>query len=417
MKLTETPVIIGNSIAFREKERCFFYSMNLRKVAMISSESEIDLSCLEDLGFFQEPNFIDNEGEPSRYSKLMLLLTQNCPLRCRFCYANAGAGQDNMPWEIADAAVSQYLLKKPSRPSVTLFGGGEPTRNRLVIEKLIAKYRNQVRWVLPTSGVMPEQFLRWLAENNVVLNFSIEGPPDIQNFLRPLKNGLPSSAIVEKSVRIWTMELNKSLTIRTTLTGETIEQIERILSYFEELGVNTLHLETLYLLGRAVGAVERGSISQPNIEDWIKIAIKALEWAKRKRKHVRIAALSYFFRPALSAYCGPICGHTLVVNHKGHLTSCSEVVDQASDQWEFFQIGELKNGFLIDEEKMTFLSQHAPQFMRKCEGCFARYVCRGGCAHKGYETTGEYLEPDPRHCLFLKSMVLVLIKRMATGAY
>jgi len=347
------------------------------------------------------------------FSNLMLLLGRGCPLRCRYCYANAGVTRELMSKEIADRAISLYLARNPINPKITLFAGGEPTLNIHTIKHIIKKYEKQVRWVLTTCGVLSPRFLEWLINRDVSITFSVDGPPKIQNFLRPLKNGKPSSAFVERSMRIWLDKSGKPLSVRTTLTEDTIDQIDSILDYFCAFGVKTVHFEPLYNLGRAIELVKGGFLKQPSVEKWVKTVMKVLEWAREKKKHIKIGELSYLLYPKAASYCGAICGKAMVVNHKGKLTACSEVVDERSEGWNFFCIGECQSGLRIDEQKLNYLASRIPDNMTFCSDCFAKYLCRGGCVHKAWAITNDIFIPDPNHCEFIKKMIPLLIKQMA----
>ena len=120
----------------------------------------------------------------------------------------------------------------------------------------------------------------------------------------------------------------RHLSIRTTITDQTVNRIGEITDYFKELGVHTLHLEALYSLGRATQT--ESNLGQPIVKDWVNAAINALKWGKQNNKLVTIHALIHFFNPNLCNFCGPMCGNTTVINHQGMLTACSEVVDDGN---------------------------------------------------------------------------------------
>lgn len=263
----------------------------------------------------------------------MLLLGKGCPMNCLYCYASGGESNEMMSEGVAEQAVAAYLATNPENPKVTLFGGGEPTLNVRAIKHIVEKYGNRVRWVLTTSGILSQDFLTWLIERGVTITFSVDGPPMIQNHLRPLKGRNPSSPIVERSMRLWLEKSGKPLAVRTTLTKESAHQIDEILGYFDAIGVKKVHLEPLYEIGRAVSTTEKGTLMPPSAKEWVEVVIKALRWAKEKDKYVQIGELTYFLQPSAAAYCGPICGKTIVVNHQGMLTACSEVIDNKAEEW------------------------------------------------------------------------------------
>ena len=407
-EIGEIPQLIGNSIAFRDGDSFFLYSQNNKKVAKVSSWNKEVLDQLQKGGFFDAlANQITQCGI-NKASNLMLLLGRDCYMACKYCSVNAGVSNKNMSVELADKAIGLYLDTSPAHPRITLFSGGEPTTNASVIKHVVDKYKG-VSWILTTSGAVSRLFLEWLIEKKVTIGFSLDGPPHIQNFLRPLRNGMPSSEIVENNIRAWHKKTGKHATVRTTITSDTILLIDEILDYFDKLCIGTVHLEMLSRIGRAASTDAKLILQPPTSQEWIAVVVKALNWGEKRGKRIKIGALNYFFNPQLSSYCGPMGGQTIVINHEGFLTACSEVVDETSEYWNVFMIGKINQVLKINKEDLG--SQYW-KYGKACENCFAKYICRGGCAHKNLIKTGNISEPDQQYCQFMKSIIPILIMRI-----
>lgn len=407
-RISEVPQLMGNSIVFRDGDSFFLYSQNNKKVAKVGNWDKEIIGQLKRGGFFDALTSQITQCSINKASNLMLLLGRDCYMMCGYCSVNAGASNKNMSVELADKAIGLYLDTSPAYPRVTLFSGGEPTINTSVIKHVVDKYKG-VSWILTTSGIVSRHFLEWLIEKNVTIGFSLDGPPHIQNFLRPLRNGAPSSEIVKNSIKAWCKKTGKRATVRATITSDTIMFIDEILDYFDELDIGTAHLETLSQIGRAASIETKMILQPPTSQEWIAGVIKALNWGEKGGKRIKIGALNYFFNPQSSSYCGPMGGQTIVVNHEGFLTSCSEVVDETSEYWNIFMIDKIDQALEINKEK---LGSRYWKHGKTCENCFAKYICRGGCAHKNLIKTGNISEPDPQHCQFMKSIIPILIKRI-----
>lgn len=415
MKTLKTPAVIDDTIIIRSEESMLLYSQNTKQIARVSDLNNQSETILKERGFFSQRSLSTCEAEENRCTSLMLLLGKKCPLRCVYCYADGGVNGGMMDIEVADRAISYYLALRPSHPRVVLFGAGEPTLNMIVIKYAVEKYGPSVRWVAATSGAVSPKALEWMIEREIVTTFSVDGPPFIQDQLRPLKNGFRSSPIVEQSLRLWKEKSKKPLAIRTTLTNNTVRYLDDILGYFQNIGVDKIHLEPVYGLGRG-GEGKEAPLIPPEV--WAYAAVQALEWAKKMGKRIQIGELSYLFQPVADRpYCGPLSGSTIVVNHKGDITACSEVDDELNENWPAFRLGSLQEGFKIDTERAKRFASRCVRRMDACRNCFVRNVCRGGCAHKGLVKTGNIFVPNPDHCIFMRTVVPQIIRRMADGTY
>lgn len=410
--------LLGDTIVIHEEKCIIALSLNTLQMGMVSRNRKNYKSILFSEGFANEPGKLDGQIPWSSPSNMTLLLGRGCHLRCKYCYAHGGDTNPKMAEEVGSAAVEAYFSVTKGGKKIHFHGGGEPTLNFSLIQKLVESYTDKgVKWHLTTSGVMSEDVAKWFVSHKIPICISVDGPPSIQDSLRPLADGSPSSPFVERTYSI-IRDAGQGLAARTTLVADSAERIDEILKYFGELGIQSVHIESLYTVGRA--ETERGIIRRPEELAWIAALVKALDWAKVNGKQVRVGELLYILDPGMKPYCGPMCGCTTTVTHEGDLTSCNEVVDSVDEAASLFHIGKLDLGeksFKIDMRKAEILSRRVPANMAKCKDCFVKYVCRGGCPHKGYMATGDLLEPDPRHCLFIQTIIPMLIKRMVLGDY
>lgn len=417
MNINNGPILVRDTIVVETAETTYLYAQATRKVTQVRRLDSAMQVYLAGKGFFNLIPRGMHYRHRKNWSTIMLLLGNTCPLACRYCYANAGRNNEIMSVEMADRAVATYLAQKPCNPKVNFFGGGEPSTNPAVIKHLINKYGSKIRWKISTCGVMSEQFLHWLIDNHVGITVSLDGPPHIQNDLRPLRGGGESADIVERTIAIL-IERGRSVGIRATITKETLNQLDSILSYYDDIGIDRIHVECLSPLGRAgdVIATAKNGMSHLNVSDRIDMAIKGLDWAKSMGKRLRMGGLAYLLNPRIAGYCGPMQGQTMVVNHRGQLTACSEVVDDGFEGWSTFYLGNItaKNELHVRQDTFEYLKQRRVTTMEPCRQCFARYLCRGGCAHKAWVETGNVFSQNSDNCQFVRTAVPLMIQRMAS---
>lgn len=407
--------LIQDTIVVKTAQAVYLYAQATRKVARVRRLDSTIQSYLAGQGFFN-PIPREMHYRPRKlWAGLMLLMSRACPLACRYCYADGGCSDVTMSPEMAERIFKVYLSIKPRRPQVTFFGGGEPTLGAAAIKHLVAKYGDQAKWQVTTSGVLSGGFLHWLIEHGVNVTVSVDGPPKVQDDLRPLRGGGASSPIVERTLRTLVAS-GRAVGVRATVTRESLAVIDEVLDYFQQIGVQRVHFEALYSLGRAIGSGVT-KLTPLDVEDQAQLLLTSMNWAKATGKQVKMGGLSYLFHPGVAGYCGAIHGRTMVVNHLGQLTACSEVVDGESDDWPMFNLGYVDDQchLHVDERKLTRFRQRVVTNMEVCRECFARYICRGGCAHRAWSATGDVFRQGDLHCDFIRSIVPILIQRMAVS--
>lgn len=128
---------------------------------------------------------------------LILLVTQTCNLRCRYCYADAGTysmeGQAILPWSLAKKAVD--LAHTLGIGSVQFFGG-EPLLAFDLIKQIIAYCQEQkytFQFGINTNGTrIDSEIAEFFARHNVTVTVSIDGPAEVHDLCRHLPNGAGS---------------------------------------------------------------------------------------------------------------------------------------------------------------------------------------------------------------------------------
>lgn len=126
---------------------------------------------------------------------LILQVTQNCNLRCRYC---SFSGEDDtlnrkhnkltMSWEIAKRAIV-FFKKRSINSNYVSFGfyGGEPLLQYKLIGNCISYiyenfYDKKIRFNLTTNGtIMNDEILKLLVDNNIDLLVSLDGPKAVHD--------------------------------------------------------------------------------------------------------------------------------------------------------------------------------------------------------------------------------------------
>lgn len=126
--------------------------------------------------------------------ELVLMISQDCNMKCSYCYADAGTYSEEasfMDREIAKTGVEKICQVEDIEE--IMFFGGEPFLNFPLIREIVELNKEKgrkLKYGVVTNGtIMTDDMLKVLKENNFGVTVSLDGPPHIHNLCRVYKNG------------------------------------------------------------------------------------------------------------------------------------------------------------------------------------------------------------------------------------
>jgi len=399
------PVIKG------EKE-WFLFSPYMKKKIAIQSKDEFGESLYTNINsmypdFFGTPKATINDYFD--IFELTLSLTENCNLRCKYCFVNGGESKKNLSQEAIRSNIDYAIRKSADENKKILrvaFFGGEPTLQFDAIKNTVDYARLQMRnsgnntslkFSITTNGVCSESVLDYMIKNRFNVTVSMDGLPMHQDLQRPLANGTGSSATVERSIKKL-FSGNMQPRVRVTVSANSVESLPDIVRYLASIGVGAVQFEPVTESGRAL----RGdTIKRPPKEDYVKYLIKAMQIASEEKIAFEDASLSRLYKPTYY-FCNGIGGSCRVVNPDGSISVCVEVNSKDHPANKYFIPRSQEEKSLIEQNGATNLSQ-------KCKECFARYICAGGCPSRNFHMTGNVYTADTYRCYFVKALVSYVI--------
>lgn len=151
------------------------------------------------------------ETYEDEFSTLILNVSNDCNMKCKYCFANHGAYQSPrgmMKADIACKAVEEYAYKYHQIKEVKFFGG-EPLMNMKTIEAVCRRVYslhsegvlNKIpRFKAITNGtILSEKVFELIEEYGLNIVFSIDGPPAIHNMTRVFVNGAETFDVLRKN--------------------------------------------------------------------------------------------------------------------------------------------------------------------------------------------------------------------------
>jgi len=179
---------------------------------------------------------------------IRMILTEDCNLRCTYCYAGNNKNPKKMTKKIGENIIDYWLenSEPPENDKQELsLWGGEPLLEWELFKHLVkyaqSKNDNLKIWTV-TNGVLftPEK-IKWCHEHKVFVCISVDGVKGIHDKYRKFKNGSGSWEIIEKNIKA-TKKFGKYQFLMTTVTPyNTPYLLQSLKYYFEELGINYIN--------------------------------------------------------------------------------------------------------------------------------------------------------------------------------
>lgn len=334
---------------------------------------------------------------PFAPTEVTLCPTTACNLACRYCYADGGSGvPQHMPWELAEAAIGLVAgnAAETGAPVVLAFhGAGEPTlawdlvvRATERAEDLCADLGLPLNIGIATNGVVSSDRVRWLAQHVNSCMVSIDGAQAAHDCLRPRHDGSGSWDDVCRTLRALS-DNGLDFGLRMTCTTDNTDAMpEAVAALLDEYGPRAVHLEPVYMCGRAPGS----GVQAPEADRFV----AAYE---RTRSIAEAAGVAMFYSGARawtpqSVFCG-VSQPSFVVTPGGVVTACYEVVREADPRAHLFHYGRYEpgTGFVFDRERIARLRSLTIQACSSCARCFCKYNCAGDCPAKRTLPTGAQM--------------------------
>jgi len=342
-------------------------------------------------------------------TRVTLMPTWNCNLRCLYCYSNGGENPGPMmDFAVAKSAIDFIAenagLRGAPSIGVGFHGGGEPLlhANMDFIKQTVEYLRGvgnktglKTSVSSATNGVFshPED-LEWITQNFGNLNISLDGTADVQNAQRPkLSGGNLVASFPDVMRTVGYLEDKKfPYGVRATITDDSVSRMPEFVEFLKaNTSLKRAHLEPLFECGRC----KTTKIRAPKPDEFVKYFIEA------KRLGRKIGMELYYSGGSLEAshdtFCGA-CGSNFFIAPNGKVTTCLEVSREDDDMHDLFVVGrhdpKSPTGFITDDGKLKTLRNRTVDKVKGCEDCFAKYSCAGDCLAKSHAETGSLTSSD-----------------------
>ena len=375
-------------------------------------EYEADFAELEKQGLLFKEEVRVYPPKSNEVKALCLHICHDCNLRCRYCFADEGAyhaKREFMSLDVAKKAVD-FLIENSGNRKVleTDFFGGEPLMNFDVVKKTVlyakeeaAKRGKKFLFTLTTNGLLlTGEIADFLNEEmeNVVL--SLDGRKEVHDAVRKTANGKGSFDLVIENLKNFVkIRGDKHYYVRGTFTAKNLDFGNDVL-FLADSGFDSISME-------------------PVVTDIPDLAITGKELPAICREYDRLCdeflareaegkGFNFFHfnvdlegGPCLSkrvSACGAGNEYFSVVPN-GDIYPCHQFAGDRD-----FRMGSVFEGKL--DEKIRAQFRDSCLFTRKkCDGCFAKYICSGGCSANNYHFNGDINDPYEITCEMMRKRI------------
>ncbi len=189
--------------------------------------------------------------------QVIVKVAERCNLDCAYCYMYSGADQSwrRRPARLAPVLreklvqrCAEYLSARPNAIVTLEFHGGEPLLlGKPAFDALLGDVRGELGFerascCIQTNGtLLDDEWCELFERHGVCWSISSDGPPEIHDRFRVSHGGRPSSAAVERALRL-------SVERRSALFGGALAVVDpstdgaRVVRWFHELGIESLDL-------------------------------------------------------------------------------------------------------------------------------------------------------------------------------
>lgn len=327
-------------------------------------------------------------NDPKFYRKIEFLLTNKCNLKCVYCYSQEERNTDSLDFRKAKLLIDQAIqtnilertfIHRESHLDLIFHGGGEPSCESILMQEIVEYAKEQCKkreielnLYIKSNGIFPLNFAMWLFEMDFVVNISLDGLKEDNDFQRPTLSNQGSFDIVARNLDYFNIKNSKFL-IRSTITSKNLNKLIDFSDYIINRWnrVNDVIYEPIMIYDEQYSFLE---LTDPHY------LIEILQENKELFDKVGINFNSTYDEYLLHdvGLCGGNRFNICIVTPNGDITVCQENVN--TNQYFYGKVTDKEiifDGKVINELKHEFQNLDS-----LCLECPIHKYCYGGCFNR-----------------------------------
>lgn len=362
-----------------------------------------------------QPDAIEKAPVPFPLNTLVLNVTNQCNLSCKYCYefgedrlANSAGKTKYMPVETAQDAIDYLLANSAGRQSVHVtFFGGETLLNfgvmRSAVQYAVVKAKEAGKGIdfsLTTNGtLLNEEVIEFLRDYRIGVTISLDGDREMNDQFRVFKDGRGSYDLIAPKVKaLLARHTTRPIGARVTLTAQVVDVLKIYRHLTNDLGFREVGFAPVTTSPVRLYAIGGGGLDLV-LAQFTKLALEYRDCALRNEHHGFsnvTDTLMEIHQGVSKAYpCGAGLG-LMGVAPSGDIAPCHRFVDS-----DAHKLGHISTG--VDHAKQAaFLDRGHIGRKYDCHTCWARPLCSGGCHHEALVRYGDTGHANLHYCDWIR---------------
>ena len=336
-------------------------------------------------------------------TRMELFLTENCNLRCDYCFVEGKNPENAMSWETAKRAVDFLVAESRGSEDLSImFMGGEPFLKFDVMRQAVeyaeeqaAEHGKKLNFSTTTNGTLfTEEMLAFCRDHRISFLLSLDGDPETHDRHRKTISGRGSSQMILDRLPLM-RQYQPYLGARMTVQKDLVQDICRNFEWLVDLGMNH------FIIGPATG-IDWSDEELQVYEEQMKCVVDAYKRRKDQGAQIKMDLLrqleQLYDKPGI---WGRQAGrHSITVAANGDIYACSKMLG-LNELGGVYRLGDLDHGITEVDARAELIGMW-PKRTTKCMECDMRDACSGGCFATNYAATGSIFEPCESDCRVLR---------------
>jgi len=207
----------------------------------------------------------------------MFVVTLRCDHSCHYCQVSRQT-EDRAPFDMrrdhADRAV-EFVFRSPSPAIKIEFQGGEPLLNFELIRHIVEtaesanrQHGRDLQFVIASNLThLTDEVLAFAKQHRIQFSTSLDGPEDLHNERRPLRNGNSYRAAVDGIHRVRDALGPDAIAALMTTSPRSLSRAVDIIDEYVRQGFHSIFLRSLSPYGFAV---RTSLVRSYSVDDWIR---------------------------------------------------------------------------------------------------------------------------------------------------